>query len=164
LTRTQTNNVCQVEDQQSWASITELYYRYDGEFAESDDGDAKAQKENVALRRAASLEVLKAYGGAFASGFLALQDPLPTRPKSKLRSYQSAEGFAIERSSSYTTTDTASRSSSSGLSNLSNLSRLSSPRPDSATLGFADDVRKGGKWSWKGLRKSRKQTVKNLDM
>jgi hypothetical protein len=150
-----------MEDQQSWASITELYYRYDGEFAESDDGDAKAQKESVALRRAASLQVLKAYGGAFASGFLALQDPLPTRPKSKLRSCQSAEGFAIERLSSYTTTDTALRSSSSGLSSLSN---LSSPRPDSATLSFADDVRKGGKWSWRGMRKSRKQILKNFDM
>jgi hypothetical protein len=147
-----------MEDQQSWASITELYYQYDGDFAESDDGDADAHKQSVALRRAASLEVLKAYGGAFASGFLALQDPLPMRPKSKLRSYQRAEGLAMERSASYTTTDTASRSSSSGLSNLS------SPRPDSATLSFADDVRKGGKWSWRGLRKSKKHAVKQFEM
>jgi hypothetical protein len=135
-----------------------LYHQFDGDFQESDDEIADAQKENVALRRAASLEVLKAYGGAFASGFLALQDPLPTRPRTNLRSYQSAEGLAIERSASYTTSTTTSSRSTSPLSNCSG------PRPDSATLSFADNVRKGGKWSWRGMRKSRKQALKELDM
>jgi hypothetical protein len=32
---------------------------------------------DLALRRAASLEALQAYGGCFVSGFLAMQEPLP---------------------------------------------------------------------------------------
>ncbi|KAF1833650.1 hypothetical protein BDW02DRAFT_623411 [Decorospora gaudefroyi] len=149
---------CQMDDQQSWASITDLYYRYDGEYEESDEGDANAQEETLALRRAASLEVLKAYGGCFASGFLALQEPIPTRPNPKPRSHENANGFETRRWAS----DTRSIKTSSSRSS----SNLNDPRPDSATLSCTDahGLSKRGKWRWKGMKRSRKQAPKKLDV
>ncbi|KAF2848368.1 hypothetical protein T440DRAFT_470238 [Plenodomus tracheiphilus IPT5] len=42
-----------------------------------DEFDEDEDEQSVALRRAASLQALKAYGGCFASGFFAMQQPLP---------------------------------------------------------------------------------------
>jgi hypothetical protein len=149
LTRRKVDSACQMDDQ--------LYYRYDGDFAESDDGNVETQRETIALRRAASLEVLKAYGGCFASGFLALQEPLPSRPKSKLRSYESAYSVDMSRTASNATSlDTASTSWSSN---------MDTPRPDSSTLGVpVQDMEKTSKWSWRGMRKSRKPAAKKIEV
>jgi hypothetical protein len=118
------------------------------DFAESDDETASAQQKNTSkLRKAASLEVLKAYGGCFTSGFLALQDPLPKRPTSKLRSYESVGDFGMRLGSE--TTSIATGSSHSSVN-------FNIPRPDSATLV---DRKSGRKWSWKGMRKSGKQAA-----
>ncbi|KAI4645205.1 hypothetical protein J4E93_006005 [Alternaria ventricosa] len=148
-THKKVDSACQMDDQ--------LYYRYDGDFAESDDGNVETQRETIALRRAASLEVLKAYGGCFASGFLALQEPLPSRPKSKLRSYESAYSVDISRTASNATSlETASTSWSSN---------MDTPRPDSSTLGVpVQEMEKGSKWSWRGMRRSRKQAAKKLEV
>ncbi|RMZ73860.1 hypothetical protein GMOD_00004659 [Pyrenophora seminiperda CCB06] len=151
------DSACQLEDQQSATGYTELYYRYDGDFAESDDGDADAQRQTMALRRAASLEVLKAYGGCFASGFLALQEPLPTRAKSKLRIYESADGCEISRTASIATS-LATSSSSWG-------TNLDSPRPDSATLSSTPvpEATKGARWRWRSMKKSWKCSAKKVE-
>lgn len=148
LTVQQLDSACEMDDQ--------LYYRYDGDFAESDDGNVESQRETIALRRAASLEVLKAYGGCFASGFLALQEPLPSRPKSKLRSYESAYSVDMSRTASNATSlETASSSWSSN---------VDVPRPDSSTLGVPVPESKGGKWSWRSMRRSRKQAAKKIEV
>ncbi|OWY44939.1 hypothetical protein AALT_g3804 [Alternaria alternata] len=142
------DSACEMDDQ--------LYYRYDGDFAESDDGNVESQRETIALRRAASLEVLKAYGGCFASGFLALQEPLPSRPKSKLRSYESAYSVDMSRTASNATSlETASSSWSSN---------VDVPRPDSSTLGAPVPESKSGKWSWRSMRRSRKQVAKKIEV
>lgn len=156
--KSQADSACQLEDQQSAAGHTELYYRYDGDFAESDDGDADAQRQTMALRRAASLEVLKAYGGCFASGFLALQEPLPTRAKSKLRIYESADGCEMQRTASIATS--FATSSSSWGHNLDN------PRPDSATLSSTPipEPVKGARWRWRSMKKSWKPSAKKLEV
>jgi hypothetical protein len=147
----QQDSISRIDEEQSWASITELYYRYDApaEFEESDCDTVNAQEKETAskLRKAASLEVLKAYGGCFASGFLALQDPLPKRSTSKLRSYESVGDFGLRRGSE--TTSIAPTSSDSSVS-------LGWPRPDSATLV---DKKSGRKWSWKGMRRSGKKAA-----
>lgn len=146
------DSACQMGEPQRlpWVAVPELYYRYDGDFEESDDGDENVRKANAALRRAASLEVLKAYGGCFASGFLALQDPLPTRPKSKLRSCQSMDGFAMERSASAATSISTSSSS---------CNNPGGARPDSATLG-EEDTRERGRWSWRCMGMGRRQKAR----
>ncbi|KAF2030248.1 hypothetical protein EK21DRAFT_89129 [Setomelanomma holmii] len=91
--------------------------------AQSDDGDIE-----IALRRAASLEALQAYGGCFVSGFLAMQEPLPW-------------------------TSTASIQSSSSRS----IASSGSPRPDSDTLSHTDtrDTPIERKRSWRSLTKLR---------
>ncbi|KAF1937637.1 hypothetical protein EJ02DRAFT_412021 [Clathrospora elynae] len=154
------NSTCRPEEERSWASTTERYYRYDGDFEGSDDEgeDVEVRQNTIDLRRAASLEVLKAYGGCFASGFLALQDPLPTRPKSKLRSYEIAEEFDLQRwASEPTSIETASSRSSSN---------ASSPRPDSATLSQADvqDLKQRRKWNWRVTKKSRRDAALKLGL
>ncbi|KAH7093718.1 hypothetical protein FB567DRAFT_179239 [Paraphoma chrysanthemicola] len=93
----------------------------------SDDGDYDAMHD-IALRRAASLEALQAYGGCFVSGFLAMQEPLPWM-------------------STATTQSTSNRSiASSG-----------SPRPDSDTLSHTDtrDATVERKRSWRSLTRLR---------
>ncbi|PZD04328.1 hypothetical protein A1F95_00700 [Pyrenophora tritici-repentis] len=151
------DSACHLEDQQSAAGYTELYYRYDGDFAESDDGDADAQRQTMALRRAASLEVLKAYGGCFASGFLALQEPLPTRAKSKLRIYESADGCEMQRTASIATSFATSSSSWGNNDN---------PRPDSATLSSTPvpESAKGARWRWRSMKKSWKPSAKKVEV
>lgn len=134
------------------------YYRYDLDLEESDDEDAGSQRKRMALRKAASMEVLKAYGGCFASGFLALQEPLPSRPQSKLRRYESTDDFEIRRTASIATSlESASMSCTSSTT-------TDSPRPDSATLSAAllQEVAKASKWSWRSMRRSRKNSPKKL--
>jgi hypothetical protein len=135
------------------------YYRYDLDLEESDDEeDMSSQTKRMALRKAASMEVLKAYGGCFASGFLALQEPLPSRPQSKLRRYESADEFEIRRTASIATSlESGSVSCTS--------STTDSPRPDSATLSPAQlqEAAKASKWSWRSMRKSRKHSAKKFE-
>lgn len=135
----------------------QLYYRYDLDLEESDDEDVGSQKKRMALRKAASMEVLKAYGGCFASGFLALQEPLPSRPQSKLRRYESADEIEIRRTASIAT------SLESGSASCTS-STTDSPRPDSATLSPAQlqEAARATKWSWRSMRRSRKNTDRKL--
>lgn len=118
--------------------------------SESDVEDLDARRYNIALRKAASLEALKIYGGCFTSGFLAMtHGDLDNR---KL-SCPDAEGIdlhrlavemaRVERSS----IATGSRSSDS----------CGSPRPDSDTLSRIDvRERSEKKWSWRSLGKKRR--------
>jgi len=53
--------------------------------------DEDEDEHSIALRRVASLQALKAYGGCFASGFLAMQHPFP---------WTTAETTSIRTSSS----------------------------------------------------------------
>jgi hypothetical protein len=106
-----------------------FYYQYNAlDYNESDDGDLIAMHD-IALRKAASLEALQAYGGCFVSGFLAMQDPLPWV--------------------SSPTATTTSRSS---------FTSAGSPRPDSDTLSRADvlELNDERKSNWRSMRKLRK--------
>ncbi|KAH9878180.1 hypothetical protein J1614_003397 [Plenodomus biglobosus] len=60
-------------------------------FVEEDEEDEE-DEQSVAMRRVASLQALKAYGGCFASGFLAMQQPLPwpTTSMSETRSVRTS--------------------------------------------------------------------------
>jgi hypothetical protein len=118
--------------------------------SESDDEDLDARRYNMALRKAASLEALKIYGGCFTSGFLAMTHG--DLDKRKL-SCPDAEGidlqrFAVEMARVDTgSIETRSRSSES----------CGSPRPDSDTLSRVDvRERSEKKWSWRSLGKMRR--------
>ncbi|KAL5121422.1 hypothetical protein ACEQ8H_000493 [Pleosporales sp. CAS-2024a] len=108
----------------------QMDYGYDAvdcDVDESEDGELLAMHD-TALRKAASLEALQAYGGCFVSGFLAMQEPLPWM-------------------ASPTATSTSRSSSTS----------TGSPRPDSDTLSRADLGQLGARLksnlrSIKGLR------------
>lgn len=58
------------------------------EQAQEEDDDDEEDEQKVERRRKASLQALEIYGGCFASGFLAMQQPLPwaTTPTSESRS------------------------------------------------------------------------------
>jgi hypothetical protein len=101
---------------------------------ESDESDEdEDEMRNIALRRAASLEALQAYGGCFVSGFLAMQEPLP-----------------------WLSTSTITSGSDSSTTSVG------SPRPDSETLSPADlrDL-EGRRRRWRGMEKLRKMTRKS---
>lgn len=118
--------------------------------SESDDEDLDARRYNIALRKAASLEALKIYGGCFTSGFLAMtHGDLDNRQQS----FNDTEGidlqrFAVEMGRVDTgSIETVSRSSDS----------CGSPRPDSDTLSRVDvRERSEKKWSWRSLGKKRR--------
>jgi hypothetical protein len=97
-------------------------YPYDVEDCDELDEDAM---RDIALRRAASLEALQAYGGCFVSGFLAMQDPLPW----------------LSPATASTSLTTSSRSTTSA----------GSPRPDSDTLSStgAQELANERKRSWR---------------
>jgi hypothetical protein len=105
----------------------EFHYHFNmSDLDESEDGDLIAMHD-LALRKAASLEALRAYSGCFVSGFLALQEPLPwTSPAA--------------------TASSGSLSISTG-----------SPRPDSDTLSRADvrELCDRSKSNWRSLKKLR---------
>lgn len=85
-------------------------YPADQDCGDSDDGETDAMRA-VALRKAASLEALQAYGGCFVSGFLAMQEPLPwTWSTSSLEaSNQSIRSCGSPRPDSDTLSATGSR-------------------------------------------------------
>lgn len=94
---------------------------------ESVDEDLEAMRD-IALKKAASLEALQAYGGCFVSGFMAMQDPLPW----------------------LSPTASPSPSSSSRWS-------FGSPRPDSDTLSRMDieELSSEPKKSWRSMKRLR---------
>jgi hypothetical protein len=112
-------------DEESYTGASDFFYLYNVEDCEELDD---AAMRDIALRRAASLEALQAYGGCFVSGFLAMQDPLPWL--------------------SPTTARTASSSSTTS---------VGSPRADSDTLSSADaeELGHGRKRKWRSMRRLR---------
>jgi hypothetical protein len=125
-------------------------YRFEDDLSESGDEDLDTKRYNIALRKAASLEALKIYGGCFTSGFLAMThgnlDNGTLYPSD-------VEGIdlrrlAVEMARVNTgSIETGSRSSNS----------CGSPRPDSDTLSRVDvRERSEKKWSWRSLGKKRR--------
>lgn len=133
----------------TWAESSELY-RFEYEMSDSGEEDVNAQQYNIALRKAASLEALKIYGGCFTSGFLAMthgdigdrQRPSPD-----------AERLDLQRlASEMARVDTGSIETESRFS-----SSCGSPRPDSDTLSRVDVRERCEKrWGWKSLGKKKR--------
>ncbi|KAJ8107690.1 hypothetical protein OPT61_g8693 [Boeremia exigua] len=132
----------------TWAESSELY-RIEDDLSESADEDLNTRRYNMALRKAASLEALKIYGGCFTSGFLAMTHgdysnqklPCPDAERIDLQKLAS-EMSRVDTGS----IETRSRSSES----------CGSPRPDSDTLSRVDTERSEKKWSWRGFGKKRR--------
>lgn len=137
------------EEDRTWAESSELY-RFEDELSETGDEDLDARNYNNALRKAASLEALKIYGGCFTSGFLAMtHGDLDNREL-----YCSdAEGIDLQRFAvEMARVDTGSIATGSRSSDS-----CGSPRPDSDTLSRVDvRERSERKWSWKSLGKKRR--------
>ncbi|KAF2623873.1 hypothetical protein BU25DRAFT_414044 [Macroventuria anomochaeta] len=137
-----------IEDR-TWAESSELY-RFEDDLSESGDEDHDARRYNIALRKAASLEALKIYGGCFTSGFLAMaHGDIDDR---KL-SCPDAEGLDLQKlASEMARVDTGSIETESRFSGS-----CGSPRPDSDTLSQMDvRERCEKKWSWRSLGKKRR--------
>jgi hypothetical protein len=133
----------------TWAESSELY-RFEDDLSESGNEDLNARRYNIALRKAASLEALKIYGGCFTSGFLAMTQG---NTDDCQLSYPDVEGLDLQEFASEMgrvrtgSIETDSRFSSS----------CGSPRPDSDTLSRLDVREKQEKkWSWKSLGKKRR--------
>lgn len=119
-----------------------------GDFDEGDDESIEAAQLSVALRKAASLEALQAYGGCFVSGFLAMQVPLPwssPKYKSKVTNQHVYLGDAAQRN--------PVRKHSLETSTISSYNSNDSPRPDSETLSVADirELESGQSWRRRSL-------------
>jgi hypothetical protein len=127
-----------------------------GDFDESEDESIEAAQLSIALRKAASLEALQAYGGCFVSGFLAMQEPLPWSPPTNTskatnqRMYQSgiAETSLTRKHSLETATITSYDSNDS-------------PRPDSDTLSVADVRELESRRRWRRICLGRRVTATN---
>lgn len=137
-----------IEDR-TWAESSELY-RFEDEWSEFGDEDLNARRYNMALKKAASLEALKIYGGCFTSGFLAMtHGDMDDRKPSCL----DTEGLDLQRlASDMARVDTGSIETGSRSSDS-----CGSPRPDSDTLsrvGVQDRSEK--KWSWRSLGRKRR--------
>ncbi|KAF1848899.1 uncharacterized protein K460DRAFT_353832 [Cucurbitaria berberidis CBS 394.84] len=164
-TRVKSDSACDLREAQRWASVPEPYNQFDDDYDGSDDGDMDTSRSDIAFRRAASLEALKAYGGCFASGFLAMQDPLPwtsrrsghtTRPF-----YENAECLDLQKLAS----EMASNESQSAKTTSSHShSNAGCPRPDSDTLSHADiqSLKNERKWSWRSIGKKRRNVVQRI--
>lgn len=132
--------------------------QFDDDFDGSEDGDSDARRHAIALRRAASLEALKAYGGCFTSGFFAMQHPLPGRPvpHSHLRvPFEDDESHDLRTlASEMSSVDTGSVKTASSSSHY-NAGR---PRPDSDTLSHVDvkELKSERKWRWRSLGKKKR--------
>lgn len=137
-----------VEDR-TWAESSELY-RFEEDLSECGEEDVNARRYNMALRKAASLEALKIYGGCFTSGFLAMtHGGIDNRSTPRA----DAEGLDLQwLASEMARVDTGSIETESWFSGS-----YGSPRPDSDTLSRVD-VRERGerKWSWRSLGKRRR--------
>lgn len=126
-------------------------YRFEDDLSDSGDEDLNARRYNIALRKAASLEALKIYGGCFTSGFLAMTHgdiddrQLPGADAERL----DLQRLAFEMSRVETgSIKTDSRFSGS----------CGSPRPDSDTLSRVDVMERcEKKWSWRNLAKRRNE-------
>ncbi|KAF1931281.1 uncharacterized protein M421DRAFT_2789 [Didymella exigua CBS 183.55] len=137
------------DQDRKWAESSELY-RFEDDLSESGDEDLDTRRYNIALRKAASLEAMKIYGGCFTSGFLAMtHGDLDNRKMS----CPDAEGIDLQRLAvemarvDTGSIETGSRSSDS----------CGSPRPDSDTLSRVDTrERSEKKWSWRSLGKKRR--------
>lgn len=139
---------------QTWESYHQINDENDCD--ESEDGDLDARRNNIALRRAASLEALKIYGGCFASGFLAMQDPWrSTSAASQSQQYYldvetlELRELALEMASIQTSSmETGSTRTGSS---------IGKPRPDSVVLSpaGAQTEKSQRKWSWKNIAKRR---------
>ncbi len=153
---TQRFNACET-GAPMWGKSAEAYPCYD-DLDESDDEDITMPRNHVALRRAASLQALKAYGGCFASGFLAMQEPLPAIPR-KWSCTTDAESLDLEKLASEMSLQEMN-SMKPGLS--SRQDRAGSPRPDSDTLSQVDmsDVKHERRWRWRGMGKRRRNSAK----
>lgn len=150
----QHDSACQVAVAQTLDDLYESYYQIN-DFEGSDDGDFESRPENIALRKAASIEAMQAYGGCFASGFFAMQDPLPwTKPPNTRRSRSQSRKLASDTNS----VDNSSVRTSSTRS----ISNDGMPRPDSDTLSNADahQLKSSRKWKWSTLVKNSKTSTK----
>jgi hypothetical protein len=124
-------------------------YQYAFDRDESEDEDLDDSRRDIALRKAASLEALQAYGGCFVSGFLAMQESLPRSPRtSKLGVFRQRMRLSNPRDS---VMDVAT---------ITSYDSEDSPRPDSDTLSVADirKLRTERRWSWRSMGRQR-QTV-----
>lgn len=112
-------------DEQTRTGASDFFYQYNVDDCDEMDED---EIRDIALRRAASLEALQAYGGCFVSGFLAMQDPLPWILPTPI--------------------NTASSGS---------LTSAGSPRPDSDTLSSTDaqESTDGRKRNWRSMGRMR---------
>jgi len=136
-------------EDRTWAESSELY-RFEDDLSDSGEEDLNARRYNIALRKAASLEALKIYGGCFTSGFLAMTHG--DMDERQLR-YPDAERLDLQRfASEMARVDTGSIETGSRIS-----SSCGSPRPDSDTLSRVDvRERCEKKWSWRSLGKKRR--------
>lgn len=135
------------------------YYLFDDDLDGSDDGDVNLRKIKIEMRRAASLEALKAYGGCFASGFLAMHEPLPLASRRNRHTsrplYQDVESRDLQKlASELTSIDTRSWTTTS----VNSHKHAGSPRPDSATLRQAEfePVKNDEKRSWRSMGKKKR--------
>ena len=136
-------------EDRTWAESSELY-RFEDDLSDCGEEDLNARRYNIALRKAASLEALKIYGGCFTSGFLAMTNG---RIDSRSTPRPDAEGLDLQwLASEMARVDTGSIETESWFSGS-----YGSPRPDSDTLSRVD-ARDGveKKWSWRSLGKRRR--------
>lgn len=132
----------------TWAESSELY-RIEDDLSESADEDLNTRRYNIALRKAASLEALKIYGGCFTSGFLAMTHGDYSNQRLPC---PDAERLDLQRLiSEMTRVDTGSIETQSRFSGS-----CGSPRPDSDTLSRVDGERTEKKWSWRSFGKKRR--------
>ncbi|KAJ4373004.1 hypothetical protein N0V83_003295 [Neocucurbitaria cava] len=159
FTQLKIDSACELREQPTWVSAPKPFAQSDNDFDGSDDEDL----DNIALRREASLEALQAYGGCFASGFLAMQDPLPWTSRRKghttKKRHEDVEGLDLERLAS----EMASNDTESAKTTWSSLHiHIGYPRPDSDTLSQADiqSLKSDRKWSWRNIGKKRRSVEK----
>lgn len=141
-----------------WSGIMTLDDQFDDDFDGSNDGDSDARRHAIALRRAASLEALKAYGGCFTSGFFAMQQPLPRRPIPNLHlrgPFEDDESLDLRTlASEMSSVDTGSVKTASSTSH----NNAGCPRPDSDTLSHIDvkELKPERRWRWRSLGKKKR--------
>ncbi|KAF3007905.1 hypothetical protein E8E13_011055 [Curvularia kusanoi] len=130
----------------TWAESSELY-RFEDDLSESGEEDLDTRRYNMALRKAASLEALKIYGGCFTSGFLAMTHG---NFNDRRLACHDTEGIDLQRlATEMARVDTGSIETESRSSGS-----CGSPRPDSDTLSRLDVREK--RWNWRSLGRKRR--------
>lgn len=137
-------NRAQAYKQLCMASPTAHQYEFD---TVSEDDDDEAEMENIALRKAASLEALQAYGGCFASGFLAMHSPLPWASARAFRDSNDSDAWHARLAMDSVETGSMTTASTYSSTNTG------SPRPDSDTLSQTDHRSSQGerRWKWRAM-------------